>query len=312
MSVATKSDVGSTQPTAVGTPVEEVPAKKSHGEFLYFALRSKKFLFSIAILGILAIIAIVGPMLDSTDPLAYNSMPMLGPTTDAGNWLGTTLEGQDIFAQFSNGLRATFFVGVLGGGLACLIGMAIGFIAGYKGGWIDEILNMVTNIFLVIPTLAVLLIIASYLSSDMRGVPFEAIFIGATSWPWAARAIRAQTFSLRNREFIDLARLSGRSGWKIIVQEIAPNMSSYLFLTFILLFGGAILIGASLDFIGLGPHEGMTLGLMMFWSVTDAALQLGIWWWFIPPGVAITAMVGALYVMNVGLDEIFNPKLREL
>jgi peptide/nickel transport system permease protein len=311
MSVATKSDVGSTEPTAVGKPVEEVPAKKS-GEFLYFALRSKKFIFSIAILGILAVIAIVGPMLDSTDPLAYNSMPMLGPTTDAGNWLGTTLEGQDVFAQFANGLRATFFVGLLGGGLAALIGMAIGFIAGYKGGWIDEILNMVTNIFLVIPTLAVLLIIASYLSSDMRGVPFEAIFIGATSWPWAARAIRAQTFSLRNREFIDLARLSGRSGWKIIVQEIAPNMSSYLFLTFILLFGGAILIGASLDFIGLGPHEGMTLGLMMFWSVTDAALQLGIWWWFIPPGVAITAMVGALYVMNVGLDEIFNPKLREL
>lgn len=312
MSVATKSDVGSPEPTAVGMPVEEVPAGKSGGEFLYFALRSKKFLFSIGILGVLAIIAIVGPMLDTTDPLAYNSMPMLAPTSDAGNWLGTTLEGQDIFAQFTNGLRATFFVGFLGGGLAALIGMAIGFIAGYKGGWIDELLNMVTNIFLVIPTLAVLLVIASYLPSEWRGVPFEAIFIGATSWPWAARAIRAQTFSLRNREFIDLARLSGRSGWKIIVQEIAPNMSSYLFLTFILLFGGAILIGASLDFIGLGPHEGMTLGLMMFWSVTDAALQLGIWWWFIPPGVAITAMVGALYVMNVGLDEIFNPKLREL
>jgi peptide/nickel transport system permease protein len=210
-------------------------------------------------------------------------------------------------------LRSTFFVGLLGGGLASLIGMAIGFIAGYRGGWIDEILNMITNIFLVIPTLAVLLVIASYLPTEFRGVPFEAIFIGLTSWPWAARAIRAQTFSLRSRDFIDLAKLSGRPGWKIIATEIAPNMSSYLFLTFILLFGGAILIGASLDFIGLGPHEGITLGLMMYESVTyGAALLLGIWWWFIPPGIGIVALVGSLYVMNVGLDEIFNPKLREM
>jgi peptide/nickel transport system permease protein len=189
--------------------------------------------------------------------------------------------------------------------------MAVGFVAGYWGGWVDEVLNMITNIFLVIPTLAVLLVITSYLQA--RGVMFEAIFIGATSWPWAARAIRAQTFSLRSRDFIDLARLSGRRGWKIIVTEIAPNMSSYLFLTFILLFGNAILIAATLDFIGLGPTGGMSLGLMMYNAVTyGAALQLGLWWWFIPPGIAIMASVGALYVMNVGLDEIFNPKLREM
>jgi peptide/nickel transport system permease protein len=189
--------------------------------------------------------------------------------------------------------------------------MAVGFTAGYRGGWVDEILNMLTNIFLVIPTLAVLLVITSYLKA--RGVLFESIFIGLTSWPWAARAIRAQTFSLRSRDFIDLAKLSGRRGWKIIATEIAPNMSSYLFLTFILLFGGAILIAASLDFIGLGPTGGMSLGLMLFDAVTyGAALLLGMWWWFIPPGVGIVALVGALYVMNVGLDEIFNPKLREM
>jgi len=184
-------------------------------------------------------------------------------------------------------------------------------VAGYRGGWLDEILNMITNIFLVIPTLAVLLVITSYLAA--RGVLFEAVFVGLFSWPWAARAIRAQTFSLRSREFIDLAKLSGRSGWKVILFEIAPNMSSYLFLTYILLFGGAILLAASLDFIGLGPTGGMSLGLMMYNSVTyGAALQLGIWWWFIPPGIGIIALVGALYVMNVGLDEIFNPKLRDI
>jgi peptide/nickel transport system permease protein len=284
-------------------------AKRARGEFLFFALRSKKFLISVTILIILALIAILGPIVDPTDPTAQDMLPMRHPTLNPGNWFGTTYFGEDVFAQFANGLRASFFIGFLGGGLAALIGMFVGFLAGYRGGWVDEILNMITNVFLVIPTLAVLLVITSYLKA--RGVMFEAIFIGITSWPWAARAIRAQTFSLRSRDFIDLAKLSGRRGWKVIVFEIAPNMSSYLFLTYILLFGGAILIAASLDFIGLGPTGGMSLGLMMFNAVTWAALQLGIWWWFVPPGVGIIAAVGALYVMNVGLDEIFNPKLRE-
>ena len=285
-------------------------AKRARGELLFFSLRSKKFVISMAVLLFLAFLAIFGPMVDSTDPLAQAGLPMRHPTLDAGNWFGTTYFGDDVFSQFVNGLRASFFVGFLGGGLGALIGMFVGFVAGYRGGWVDEILNMITNVFLVIPTLAVLLVITSYLKA--RGVMFEAIFIGITSWPWAARAIRAQTFSLRSRDFIDLAKLSGRSGWKVIVFEIAPNMSSYLFLTYILLFGGAILIAASLDFIGLGPTGGMSLGLMMYNSVTWAALQLGIWWWFVPPGVGIIALVGALYVMNVGLDEIFNPKLREI
>jgi peptide/nickel transport system permease protein len=286
------------------------PARRARGEFLFFALRSKKFLLSVTILLILACIAIFGPMVDPTDPVAQGGLPMRHPTLDPGNWFGTTYFGDDVFAQFANGLRASFFVGFLGGGLAAVIGMGVGFVAGYRGGWLDEILNMITNIFLVIPTLAVLLVITAYLSA--RGVLFEAIFVGFFSWPWAARAIRAQTFSLRSREFIDLAKLSGRSGWKVILFEIAPNMSSYLFLTYILLFGGAILLAASLDFIGLGPTGGMSLGLMMYNAVTWAALQLGIWWWFIPPGVGIIALVGALYVMNVGLDEIFNPKLRDI
>ena len=286
-------------------------AKRKRGEFLFFALRSKKFVISAGILLVLIGLAVLGPIIDPTDPVAQSGVAMRSPSLQAGNWFGTTYFGDDVFAQFANGLRASFFVGLLGGGLAALIGMAVGFTAGYRGGWIDETLNMITNVFLVIPTLAVLLVITSYLKA--RGVLFEAVFIGATSWPWAARAIRAQTFSLRSREFIDLAKLSGRRGWKIILTEIAPNMSSYLFLTFILLFGGAILIAASLDFIGLGPTGGMSLGLMLFDAVTyGAALLLGLWWWFIPPGIGIVALVGALYVMNVGLDEIFNPKLREM
>ena len=138
----------------------------------------------------------------------------------------------------------------------------------------------------------------------------EALFIGLTSWPWAARAIRAQTFTLRSRDFVSLAHISGVRNSRIVFGEIAPNMNSYLFLTFILLFGGAILIAATLDFIGLGPTTGQSLGLMMYDAVAWSALQLGLWWWFTPPGLAITAIVGALYITNVGLDEVFNPRLR--
>ena len=218
--------------------------------------------------------------------------------------------GQDVYSQFANGLRATFLVGVLGGGLATFIGILIGFTGGYRGGIIDEILNVLTNIILVIPGFAVLLIIAAYL--EVRSLLSESIFIGLTAWPWAARAIRAQTFSLKTREFVDLAKLNGMKAWKIIFREIAPNMMSYLVMTFILQFGGAILIAATLDFIGLGPTEGISLGLMMQEAVSWGALPLGVWWWFVPPGLAITSIVGALYLMNIGLDEVFNPKLREM
>jgi peptide/nickel transport system permease protein len=188
--------------------------------------------------------------------------------------------------------------------------MLVGFTAGYRGGAVDEVLNMLTNVVLVIPTFALLLVIAAYL--QVRGIMTEAVFIGLTSWPWAARAIRAQTFSLTSREFVSLARLSGVRSSRIIFREIAPNMSSYLFMMFILLFGGAILIAATLDFIGLGPSNTISLGMMMQLSVQNAALQLHLWWWFLPPGLAIMTIVGSLYVLNVGLDEVFNPKLREM
>jgi peptide/nickel transport system permease protein len=296
-------------PTIDATPGQGPTAVISQRrELLYFALRSKKVLISVTIILAALFLAIIGPIIRPGDPNAFIG-PLAVPP-DAEWWFGTTTFGQDIFAQFVYGLGATFIVGVAGGGIAAVIGMAVGFTAGYRGGVTDEILSMFTNVVLVIPTLALLLVVTAYL--EARGLFVEAFFIGLTSWPWAARAIRSQTFSLNSREFVDLARISGVSSTKVIFREIAPNMSSYLFMTFILLFGGSILIAASLDFIGLGPTEGVSLGLMMYNAVAWSALQLGFWWWFIPPGAGITAIVAALYVMNVGLDEIFNPRLREL
>jgi peptide/nickel transport system permease protein len=277
-------------------------------EFLYFALRNNKLKIGLIILLVFLVLTAIGPLLTDYSPDDYVGPPAQAPSAEF--WFGTTTFGQDVFTQFILGLRSTFLVGIIGGGLGTLLGVVIGFTAGYRGGMVDELLNMLTNIVLVIPTLAILLIIAAYL--EVRGVLAESIFIGLTSWPWAARAIRAQTFSLRSRDFVDLARLSGMKSGRIIFTEIAPNMMSYLFMTFILQFGGAILIAATLDFIGLGPTTGISLGLMMNNAVLWSALLLGIWWWFVPPGLAITAIVGALYIMNVGLDEVFNPKLREM
>ena len=283
------------------------PKKKN--EILYFALRNNKLRVGLTIIILFLVLTFVGPMLTDYAPYDYLN-PKGAQPPSSEYWFGTTMFGQDVFTQFVHGLKATFLVGAIGGGLGTFIGILIGFTAGYRGGIIDELLNTLTNIVLVIPTLAILLIIAAYLT--VRGILVESIFIGCTAWPWAARAIRAQTFSLRSRDFVDLARLSGMRAWKIIFTEIAPNMMSYLLLVFILQFGGAILIAATLDFIGLGPTNAVSLGLMMNNAVLWGALLLGIWWWFVPPGIAIMAIVGALYVTNVGLDEVFNPKLREM
>ncbi len=281
---------------------------KARSEFLYFAWRNKKLRVGLAIILFFALMAIFGPFLAKYPPNEYVEVAAFPPSRE--HWFGTTIFGQDVFSQFVHGLRATFIVGLIGGTIGTLLGILIGFTAGYRGGMVDEILNMITNIVLIIPTLAVLIIIAAYLT--VRGILTESIFIGLTAWPWAARAIRAQTFSLRVREYVDMARISGMKSWRIIFGEIAPNMMSYLLLVYILQFGGAVLNAAALDFIGLGPTDTVSLGLMMNYALLWAALPLKIWWWFVPPGAAIMAIVGALYVTNVGLDEVFNPKLREL
>jgi peptide/nickel transport system permease protein len=276
-------------------------------ETLYFARRNRKLVIGLSVVLAFLVLAIVGPWLTDASPFEFGYPPGEPPSRE--HWLGTTAAGQDVFSQFVYGLRSSFMVGALAGGVAALIAMTMGFVSGYRGGVIDEILGMVTNVVLVLPTLAVLIVFAAYLS--FGSLLSEAVLIGLTLWPWAARAIRAQTFSLTSREFVSLARLSGAGSTRIIVREIAPNMSSYLFLVFILLFGGAVLTAATLDFLGLGPSQVMSLGLMMYTAVYASALQLGMWWWFIPPGIGITAIVGGLYVMNVGLDEVFNPRLRE-
>jgi peptide/nickel transport system permease protein len=281
--------------------------RRKGGDLVYYGLRNKKLIFGLGVELLLVLFAIIGPVIAKYSPYTLTGVSDAHPS--ATYWLGTDSLGRDIFSELANGLRESYLVGALGALSASIVGMALGFLAGWRGGILDEILQMITNIIVMLPSLVLLVVIGSYLNS--RSVLFEGVFIGLTTWPWVARAVRAQTFSLRSREFVDMAKLSGKRPFEIIVKDIAPNMASYLFLVVILLFGSSMLLAASYDFLGLGPTGTVSLGYMMNEAQNDAALILHEWWWFIPPGAVLTAMVAALLVANVGLDEVFNPKLRE-
>jgi peptide/nickel transport system permease protein len=284
----------------------ELPlAARRRGEFLHYAVRNRKFVFGLALETLFVLAAIFGPIIsphNTTDFFASYLPP------SSQHWLGTDNLGHDLFAQVVNGLRDSYLVGALGAVCAAAVGIALGLTAGYRGGWLDEVLQMFTNVVIMIPSLVLLIVIGAYLKT--RGALFEGVFIGLTTWPWVARAVRAQTFTLRSRDFVDLARLSGQRAYSIVVKDIAPNMASYLFLVVVLLFGSSMLLAASYDFLGLGPTNGTSLGTIMNQANEWSALQYHYWWWFVAPGAVLTGMVAALLIANVGLDEVFNPRLR--
>jgi peptide/nickel transport system permease protein len=292
-----------------GAVMPAVPSPRPvrmRSDFLYYALHNYKLVFGLSLELFFVLAALLGPVISPHNITDY-FLPHQPPSGQ--HWMGTDYFGHDVFAQLVNGLQVSYLVGALGALCAALVGMALGFTAGYRGGLLDDVLQMITNIMVMIPSLVLLVVIGAYLKT--RGILFEGVFIGLTTWPWVARAVRAQTFTLRSREFVDLARLSGRRAHSIVVGDIAPNMASYLFLVVVLLFGSSMLLAASYDFLGLGPTSGISLGTMMNQSMLWSALQLKIWWWFVPPGLVLTGMVAALLIANVGLDEVFNPKLRD-
>jgi peptide/nickel transport system permease protein len=303
------SEAPATAVAATGLPAGAGTAGTPRGrnDILHYGLRNRKLLFGLGLELILVLVAIIGPYLAKNPPMQITIFPLQRPGSKF--WLGTDITGYDLYSQLTNGLRESYLVGALGAGCAAVVGMALGFIAGWRGGWLDEVLQLITNIIVMIPSLVLLVVIGSYLSS--KSILFEGVFIGLTTWPWVARAVRAQTFTLRSREYVDLARLSGKRPLSIILREIAPNMASYLFLVVILLFGSSMLLAASYDFLGLGPTNVASLGWTMNQANANAALNYHLWWWFIPPGAVLTLMVFALLIANVGLDEVFNPKLRE-
>ncbi|MFW5981719.1 MAG: ABC transporter permease [Halanaerobiaceae bacterium] len=280
---------------------------KKH-ENLYYALTNKKVIIGITLFSIIILTAIFGPMMTPYDYEEYVDMGGLAPSSDY--YFGTTIQGRDIFTRTVYGLRTTIFVGLLAGTIATLIGCLIGFISGFYGGkLLDEFLMMLTNVTIVFPTLALLIIISAFL--EVRSMTAVAFIVSITAWPWTARAVRSQALSLRNQEYVNLSRISSLSLLRILKEDIAANMFSYVFMVYILQFNGTILSAVGLEFLGLGPTRGVSLGLVMQNAIEWNAIQLGMWWWGIIPGLLITIMITSLYFINTGLDEVFNPRLRE-
>jgi peptide/nickel transport system permease protein len=227
--------------------------------------------------------------------------------------LGTDNFGRDVLVELVAATGVSLTIGLVGGVIATSIGLILGLLAGYIGGVIDDVIMFFTNIFTVIPTFVLLILISYSIGQDQRGAFTIAVVIGFTSWVWTARAVRSQVFSLRNRDHVNLSKLSGHPLYRIIFADILPYIASYVFMALILQISAAVLAEAGLSILGLGPRttESPTLGLMMNWAMIYQAHILGKWWAYLPVIITIALISFSLNLMNTGLDQVYNPALRE-
>lgn len=259
--------------------------------------------FGMTILGGLWIIAFVGPFC-TLDPLAYVDIPLQAPS--ATHWLGTTGQGQSVLAQTICGALPTLLVGCTTGFMVMLLGSLIGGLAGYFAGWIDETLSWIINIFLLLPGLPLMVVIAAWLPP---GPVTLVVVLSLTGWAWNARVIRAQVSTFKEREFVMAAQLAGMSDIAILFGEILPNMASLLLSSFIGATIYAIGAQVGLEFLGLGDIGTVTWGTNLYWASNDAALLTGSWWTFVPTGLCIALVGFALTMISFGMDEVTNPRL---
>jgi peptide/nickel transport system permease protein len=227
--------------------------------------------------------------------------------------LGTDNFGRDVLTELVAATRVSLRIGFVAGIVATLIGLSLGLLAGYVGGLTDDIIMFLTNLFTVIPTFVLLILISFSIGQEQRGAFTIAVVIGFTSWVWTARAVRAQVISLRNRDHVNLSKLSGHSVAHILLNDILPYIASYVIMALILQISSGILSEAGLSILGLGPRttEVPTLGLMMNWAMIYQAQILGKWWAYFPVIVVIALIAFSLNLMNTGLDQVFNPALRD-
>jgi peptide/nickel transport system permease protein len=273
-------------------------------------LSNPRAIVGASILGFFIIIALFAPVISPYSP-SYNLFPVgLGPS--AKHWLGTTEAGNDILSQLIWGTRQSLSVGLLAGFLICLVQLVMGVFSGYVGGVIDTFLAAVTNIFLVLPALPLLIVLSAYLqgSGGSGSTPVLIGVITITGWAWGARVLRSQAIALRDRPFVEAARISGESRWHIVLSHIVPNMLGIMVANF---FGAAlfaVLAEAGLEFIGLGNVFSVSWGTMLYWAQNDEATLMGLWLWLLLPGLCILLLGTALGLLNFAIDEIANPNLR--
>jgi peptide/nickel transport system permease protein len=228
------------------------------------------------------------------------------PSSD--HWLGTDQQGRDVLADVIYGTPASLEIGLIAGVLGVAFGGMVGLIAGYAGGVVDEVIRAFIDVLLTIPGLMILVIVAAMIG----GVTIEgtALIIAALSWMWPARTVRAQVLTIRERMYVQVAKLNGAGSLKIIVGELLPNLLPYLAANLVGAVSGAILASVGLSTLGLGPMTRPSLGLTFYWALHYGALIRQMWWWFMPPIVIIVLLFLGLFLLSQGLDRIANPRIQ--
>jgi peptide/nickel transport system permease protein len=250
---------------------------------------------------------VAGAFVDPAQRSTGSLPPRLPPSSEAP--LGTDTLGRSVFVQMTEAVPNSLQVGLIAATLGTLLGAIVGFISGYFGGILDTLLRILIDVFLSVPSLLFLILITSIVRGV--GVQAMAIIIGLFAWSWPARQVRAQVLSLKERSFVEIARLSGMSGLEIIFRELMPHMIPWLGANFVNAFIAAILAESGLSILGLGPQGQMTLGMMIYWStINTSALLQNLWWWWTTPVIALMLFFLSLYLIHLGLDEISNPRLR--
>ena len=268
---------------------------------------NRKVTFGFVIVGFFLLVALFGSFIVRGDPTAFGDAILDPPS--AAHWLGTNLSGQDVFTQLVVGARASIALGFIAGGITTILSVAVGLVSGYYGGLLDEIFQLATNVFLVLPTLPLAILLAVYL--PFNGTLTLGIVIVVTGWSWGARVLRAQTLSVCTRDYVEAARSRGEGSLRIIFFEIFPNEIALVAAELLGTIIYAILAETGLEYIGLGNISGISWGTMLYFAQNGSALLQGAWWWFLPPGLCIALLGAGLAFLNYGIDEVANPKLRK-
>jgi peptide/nickel transport system permease protein len=273
----------------------------------HWLLRHPKVAIGLAIVLIFVLMAIFGPLLypdpNKIDAVSLNQAP------SAHHWLGTTDSGQDVFGQMMAGARTSVEISLFVALFANIVAVIVGVTAGYFGGVIDDILSTLINVFLVMPALPLAIVFAGYFPS--KSVFTLVVVLLISGWAWGARTLRAQTFSLRERDFVQAARCAGDSAGRLIFFEILPNEIALLAASFVGTAVYAILADVGLEFLGLGDVTGTGWGTMLYWAQSSGLIFAGEWWWFAAPGLCVAFLGMGLSLVNFGIDEVANPKLRK-
>lgn len=270
--------------------------------------RNKNLTFGVTILMIIALFAILGRIFWDVSLAA----PLSGRANQRPSWdhpLGTDRQARDLLAVMVVGTPKTLYVGLAAGLIGVTIGTVLGLLAAYFGGWVDTVIRGVVDIGLTIPALLVLVLVAISLHRPLS-INLMALVIGSFAWLFPTRTIRSQVLSIRERSYVQVARLSGANAVQVIFKEIMPNLLPYLAATFVGTVSGGVLASVGLDLLGLSELDSNTLGVTLYWSNFYAALLHGLWWWFLPPVIIIMLVFVGLYGVSSGLDEFANPRTR--